>query len=186
MGSGPLRRWTRSLRHDPRTRGAGLPGRRTSGHEARSGPPCPGLEPAPDQPSYGDVGDDEPPWPPARCYPGWAHGAGLDVDVRCRVDLPWPEPCPRDAVLTSRHETRADVPRPSTSPVIDADGLRRLLAGHTPVSDDEGNVRVEIIRGRGRRNQVLWVPLEEAARLLALHGDRAALLTLDTSTGGIP
>ena len=72
------------------------------------------------------------------------------------------------------------------SPVLAVDDLHRLLDGQMAVTNVDGNLRVEIIRGRGRRNQVLWVPWEEAAHLLTLHGERAALLALDTSLVGLP
>lgn len=62
---------------------------------------------------------------------------------------------------------------------MDADDLRRMLADRTPVSNEVGNVRVEILRCTGRRNRVVWVPLQEAATLLTRYRDKAALLTLD-------
>lgn len=67
---------------------------------------------------------------------------------------------------------------------MDIDDLQRLLTGQTPLTDGAGNLRVEILQGRGRRNRIMWVPLDEAARLITIHGNRAALMTLDAPAGG--
>jgi len=72
----------------------------------------------------------------------------------------------------------------SVEPNLDIDDLKRLLIGQTPLTDGAGNLRVEILQGRGRRNMVVWVSFDEAARLIALYGSQAALMTLDAPAGG--
>lgn len=72
----------------------------------------------------------------------------------------------------------------SPSPVLGVADLHRMLVGMTPVTDEDGNLRIEIIRGGRRRNQILWVPWEEAAHLLTQDANRAALMAWDTPTEG--
>ena len=67
---------------------------------------------------------------------------------------------------------------------MDADELRKRLDGMTPVTDSLGRLRVEIMQATGRRNKVVWVPLDEAARLLTAHGSRAAIITIDSPAEG--
>lgn len=43
---------------------------------------------------------------------------------------------------------------------------------------------MEILQAKGRRNRVVWVSLDEAARLLTVHGSRAALITIDSPAEG--
>lgn len=52
------------------------------------------------------------------------------------------------------------VPKLLQSSVLSVNDLHRLLDGQMPVTNADGNLRVEIIRGRGQRNQILWVPGE--------------------------
>ena len=63
---------------------------------------------------------------------------------------------------------------------MDVDELRKRLDGMTPATDGQGRLRVEILQAKGRRNRVVWVSLEEAAQLITIHDNRAAILTIDT------
>jgi hypothetical protein len=67
---------------------------------------------------------------------------------------------------------------------MDADELRKRLDGMTPITDRLGRLRVEIMQATGRRNRIVYADWGEAARLLTLHGNRAALITIDTPAEG--
>lgn len=67
---------------------------------------------------------------------------------------------------------------------MDADELRKRLDGMTPITDGQGRLRVEIIQATGRRNRVVYADWDEAARLITLHGNRAALITIGTPASG--
>ncbi len=69
---------------------------------------------------------------------------------------------------------------------LDTADLQHLLHGLTPVTNLAGFLRVEVMGERGNPNHISWVHWEAATRLLTIHGDRAALLTIDASESALP
>jgi len=67
---------------------------------------------------------------------------------------------------------------------LDAKELRKRLHGMTPITDGMGRLRVEILQATERRNKVVWVSMEEAARLLTDLGSLAAIITIDSPAEG--
>lgn len=63
---------------------------------------------------------------------------------------------------------------------MDTADLQDLLAGTRPVTNLAGLLRIEVREGKGRPNRISWVSWREAARLLAVHGDRAAIMSIET------